>query len=158
MTSIDRTDRGLTTGGQMAIFWRVLHLFASRYGSHPVGQVLVVLTLVFLNDRGMPPTMMELCKATGRPKGSVSRYVSSQIKQGFVKEVVDPNDRRRRLLKQTRKGKSEWNWQVRQMERIFDEVFEMDSRFRITGDQRRAEEVLDQMEGLTKKAPRPRNR
>jgi DNA-binding MarR family transcriptional regulator len=141
----------------MAIFWRVLHLFASRYGSHPVGQVLVVLTLIFLNDRGMPPTMMELCKATGRPKGSVSRYVSSQIKQGFVKEVVDPNDRRRRLLKQTRKGKSEWNWQVRQMERIFDEVFEMDSRFRITGDQRSAAELLDQMEGLTKKAPRPRN-
>ena len=140
----------------MAVFWRVLHLFASRYGSHPVGQVLVILTLVFLNDRGMPPTMTELCKATGRPKGSVSRYVSSQIKQGFVEEVVDPNDRRRRLLKQTRKGKSEWKWQVRQMERIFDEVFEMDSRFRGTGDPRNAAEILDQMEGLTKKAPKPK--
>jgi len=138
----------------MAVFWRVLHLFASRYGSHPVGQVLVILTLVFLNDRGMPPTMTELCKATGRPKGSVSRYVSAQIKQGFVEEVIDPNDRRRRLLKQTRKGKSEWKWQVRQMERIFDEVFEMDSRFRVTGDPRNAAEILDQMEGLTKKAPK----
>jgi DNA-binding MarR family transcriptional regulator len=138
----------------MAVFWRVLHLFASRYGSHPVGQVLVVLTLIFLNDRGMPPTMTELCKATGRPKSSVSRYVSWQIEQGFVEEVVDPNDRRRRLLKQTRKGKSEWNWQVRQMERIFDEVFEMDSRFRVTGDSRNAAEILDEMEELTKKAPK----
>ena len=138
----------------MAVFWRVLHLFASRYGSHPVGQVLVVLTLIFLNDRGMPPTMTELCKATGRPKSSVSRYVSWQIEQGFVEEVVDRNDRRRRLLKQTRKGKSEWNWQVRQMERIFDEVFEMDSRFRVTGDSRNAAEILDQMEELTKKAPK----
>jgi DNA-binding MarR family transcriptional regulator len=142
----------------MAVFWRVLHLFASRYGSHPVGQVLVVLTLIFLNDRGMPPTMMELCKATGRPKGSVSRYVSSQIKQGFVKEVVDPNDRRRRLLKQTRKGKSEWNWQVRQMDRLFDEIFKMDGRFRVTGDQRSATELLDHMEGITKGAPKRRHK
>ena len=102
----------------------------------------------------MPPTMTELCKATGRPKSSVSRYVSWQIEQGFVEEVIDPNDRRRRLLKQTRKGKSEWKWQVRQMERIFDEVFELDSRFRVTGDPRNAAEILDQMEGLTKKAPK----
>jgi hypothetical protein len=40
------------------------------------------------------------------------------------------------------------------MEQMFDEVFEMDSRFRVTGDSRNAAEILNQMEELTKKAPK----
>ncbi len=156
MNNDHRANPSLTAGGQMAVLWRVLHLFATRYGNHPVGQVLAVLTLVFMNERGMPPTMTQLCKATGLPKASMSRYVSWQIDRGFVKEIVDPNDRRQRLLKQTSKGQYEWNWQVRQMERLFDEVFDADSRFRTTGDQRNAAELLSHMEGLTKKASKLR--
>ena len=85
-----------TPDGQMALFWRILHLMLSRYGSHPMGQLLVALTMVFLNERGMPPTLTDLCRATGLPKSSVSRYVAWQIDQGLAKETVDPNDRRKR--------------------------------------------------------------
>jgi DNA-binding MarR family transcriptional regulator len=76
------------------------------------------------------------------------------MEQGFLVEIVDPNDRRRRLLKQTRKGKSERNWQIREMDRLFDEILEIDRRFLSTGDQRSAAELLDHMEGLTRKAPK----
>ena len=96
----------LSPSGQMAIFWRILHLLTARYGNYPMGQLLVALTMVFLNERGMPPTLTDLCKATGLPKASVSRYVSWQLSQGLAKETVDPKDRRRRLLVQTRKGKN----------------------------------------------------
>ena len=95
----------LTPEGQMALFWRILHLLTARYGNHPMGQLLVALTMVFMNERGTPPTMTEICAATGLPKSSVSRYVSWQIEQGLAREEVDPNDRRRRRLPDRRNGR-----------------------------------------------------
>ena len=35
---------------QMVIFWRIMHLYMSRYGSIPLGQMLVELTTVVLNE------------------------------------------------------------------------------------------------------------
>ena len=103
----------------MAIFWRILHLMIGRYGNHPMGQLLTALTMIFLNEQGTPPTMTDLCEATGLPKASVSRYVTWQIKEGLATEEIDPNDRRRRYLLQTAKGKHEWDWQIRHLEEIF---------------------------------------
>ena len=144
----------LTPGGQMSIFWRILHLMTARYGNHPMGQLLVALTMVFLNERGMPPTLTDLCEATGLPKGSVSRYVSWQLDEGLVRESVDPADRRRRLLVQTRKGKSEWRWQIKQLEKLFGEVGELDRKMRVEGDERDAEDILELMKELTRNAPK----
>lgn len=118
----EKTMTATTPEGQMALFWRILHLITARYGNYPMGQCLVALTMVFLNERGKPPTMTELCRATGLPKASVSRYVSWQIKQGLAREVIDPNDRRQRRLIQTPRGKKEWNWQTEQLGVLFDEV------------------------------------
>lgn len=137
----------------MAIFWRLLHLIVSRYGSYPMGQLLVALTMVFLNERGMPPTLTDICEATGLPKSSVSRYVSWQLQQGLAKERVDPDDRRKRYLVQTAKGKKEWRWQVKQLERLFDEIGELDREFLRVGKRRNAEELLARMKQLTQEAP-----
>jgi DNA-binding MarR family transcriptional regulator len=113
---------GFLEAGQMVVFWRIMHMMIARYGNHPMGQSLVALTMVFLNERGMPPTMSQLCEATGLPKASVSRYVSAQIQSGLAEEVIDPNDRRRRLLVQTDKGRAERTWQLDQLDRIFSET------------------------------------
>jgi DNA-binding MarR family transcriptional regulator len=148
-----KTKRGgFLEAGQMAVFWRILHLMVSRHGNQPMGQTLVVLTMVYLNDRGMPPTMTELCDATGLPKASVSRYVSTQISNGLVREKVDPNDRRRRMLVQTKKGRAEWLWQVDQMEKIFREVEDQMQRFERGLDPRGAEELLARMTERTREA------
>lgn len=144
----------LTPGAQMSVFWRILHLMIARYGNHPMGQALVALTMVFLNERGMPPTLTDLCEATGLPKASVSRYVSWQLSEGLVRESVDPDDRRRRLLMQTRKGKSEWRWQIKQLEKLFSEVGALDEEMRSQGDKRDARDILEFMKELTRNAPK----
>ena len=143
----------LTAEGQMAILWRIMHMIVGRYGNYPLGQVLVALTMVFLNDRGKPPTLTELCEATGLPKASVSRYVSWQISQGYAREKLDPEDRRRRLLVQTPAGRKEWEWQVAQLEELFRDIDDLEGRVRAGGRHRTAEELLDRMKELTRTAP-----
>ncbi len=145
MDSSEQPRSKFLEAGQMVVFWRILHMLIARYGNQPMGQALVVLTMVFLNDRGMPPTMSQLCEATGLPKASVSRYVSTQIKQGLVKEMIDPNDRRRRLLVQTEKGKEEWRWQIKTLDRIFSETDARVNQSDIDAYQRDPERLLARM-------------
>ncbi len=145
MDSSEQPRSKFLEAGQMVVFWRILHMLIARYGNQPMGQALVVLTMVFLNDRGMPPTMSQLCEATGLPKASVSRYVSTQIKQGLVKEMIDPNDRRRRLLVQTEKGKEEWRWQIKTLDRIFAETDARVNQYDIAADEKKPERLLARM-------------
>lgn len=107
---------------QQVIFWRMLQLFLARYGSVPLGQLLVGITNTVLNELGRAPTVTELCEATGLPKSSISRYISAQMEQGVITESIDPRDRRRRMLEQTEDGKTERRWQVKQMRRILEDV------------------------------------
>lgn len=150
---MDAPEKTLTAEAQMALFWRILHLLTARYGNYPMGQLLVALTMVFLNERGTPPTMTEICAATGLPKSSVSRYVSWQLDQGLAREQIDPDDRRQRRLVQTAKGKSEWLWQVTQLDNLFDEIGELDNSFRLSDNRPNAEELLAQMIEITAQAP-----
>jgi DNA-binding MarR family transcriptional regulator len=152
MTDEVHSKSGFLEAGQMVVFWRILHMMISRYGNNPMGQTLVVLTMVFLNDRGMPPTMSQLCEATGLPKATVSRYVSSQIKAGLVEEMIDPDDRRRRLLVQTGKGKAEWKWQVEQLDRIFSETDARMNQSEEDGVRRSAEQLFGSMRTIVKEA------
>ena len=137
----------------MVIFWRILHLLIMRYGNHPMGQLLVALTMIFLNERGMPPTLSQICEATGLPKASVSRYVSWQIKHGMVVEKIDPDDRRRRYLQQTAKGKREWQWQKEQIDHLFSEVTADAEAVLDRGAPDTGAEVLEIMTRLTEKGP-----
>ena len=115
---------------QMLIFWRIMHLYMSRYGSIPVGQMLVDLTTIVLNELGRPPTVTDLCDATGLPKSSISRYVSAQMSRDMASEVIDPQDRRRRKLVPTEKGKDERKWQVKQVRKIIEDVYKLDEMSR----------------------------
>lgn len=118
MAGDERSTSDLTPGAQMAIFWRILHLLTARYGNHPMGQLLVALTMVFLNERGMPPTLTDLCEATGLPK-----------------------------------GKSEWHWQINELEKLFSTVGTLDAKLRVEGDTRDAEEILKLMKEITANSP-----
>jgi DNA-binding MarR family transcriptional regulator len=108
--------------------------------------------MVFLNERGMPPTLTDICRATGLPKSSVSRYIAWQIDQGLAKENVDPNDRRKRYLVQTRKGRTEWHWQTAQVGRLFNEIATLDRELRHSGQTRAGEAHVERMTMLTKDA------
>ena len=158
MTAESSHTYELDPQAQMGIFWRVLHLITSRYGNYPMGQTLVALTMVFLNERGMPPTLTDLCEATGLPKASVSRYVSWQLREGLCEEHVDPEDRRRRLLVQTKKGQAEWDWQLRELGKVFSDVAEMHYDLGNSEANMSAASLLALMKELTKTAPKQRVR
>jgi DNA-binding MarR family transcriptional regulator len=117
-----------TPEAQMVIFWRIMHMYMARYGSIPLGQMLVELTTVVLNELGRPPTVTDLCDATGLPKSSISRYISAQMTQGLIAEVIDPADRRRRKLILTDKGKEERKWQVKHVRKILEDVKNWDEK------------------------------
>jgi len=117
-----------TAEAQMVIFWRIIHMYMARYGSIPLGQMLVELTTIVLNELGRPPTVTDLCEATGLPKSSISRYISAQMTAGLVAEVIDPADRRRRKLVLTDKGKEERKWQVKYVRKILEDVKNWDDK------------------------------
>jgi len=118
---------------QMIITWRVMHLYMARYGSVPMGQMLVGMTAIILNELGRPPTVTDLCEATGLPKSSISRYISAQMEAGLIMEIIDPADRRRRKLVQTEGGKTERKWQIKQIRKILEDVKAWDDRIAATG-------------------------
>jgi DNA-binding MarR family transcriptional regulator len=113
---------------QLVIFWRVMHMYMHRYGSIPLGQMLVELTTTVLNELGRPPTVTDLCDTTGLPKSSISRYISAQMNQNMIEELIDPDDRRRRKLVLTDKGRAERSWQIREIRKIFESACEWDRR------------------------------
>ena len=131
----------------------MVHLVIARYGNQPMGQLLVTLTVIFLDERGMQPTLKDLCDATGLPKASVSRYLSWQIKTGLLREVVDPRDRRRRFLTQTAKGKRERLWQLDEMEKLFAGILEQTERHIETGIVDSSLDVMEKMINRTKNIP-----
>ena len=84
-----------------------------RYGSYPTGHLHVILTIMMMDRVGYYLTVSELAKIVRLPKSTVSRYVSSEMSSGFLKEVIDPDDRRRRHLHMTDQAKEEgiWHWE-----------------------------------------------
>jgi DNA-binding MarR family transcriptional regulator len=139
-----------TTAGQMAVFWRMIHLTTVVWGNHPSGQLLVALTMAFLHNRGMNPTVSDLCKATGLPKATVSRYVSWQLSQNLAKEVIDPHDRRRRTLHRTEQGQKSWDWQVKKVSDMFSQITEESGRYRSSASKFDPSDLLTVMKRITK--------
>lgn len=108
----------LEIGSFDAIFWSMVHVSVQTYDSKPTGELLTVAAIRLLHQAGHEPTILGLVEITGLPKSSVSRYVSRQINAGFLEEVIDPQDRRRRRLRLTRKGKKETRWRRSQSLKI----------------------------------------
>lgn len=134
---------------QQIIIWRVLQMLLARYGSVPLGQMLVSMTTVVLNELGRAPTVTELCEATGLPKSSISRYISAQMAQDLITETIDPQDRRRRMLGQTDAGKAERRWQVREMRKILQSVCDWD-RGRSAGGEINPADELEAMKAVAR--------
>ncbi len=104
--------------------WSSTFLAMHRYGGHPTGEVLLVLTILMLDDAGEHITMSELADITQLPKSNVSRYVSDQVRIGHLREVIDSSDRRRRVLHPTEAGRKEqevWKNRVKQLSRLKQE-------------------------------------
>jgi DNA-binding MarR family transcriptional regulator len=104
--------------------WSSTFLAVHRYGGHPSGEVLLVMTILMLDEAGEHVTMSELAEITQLPKSNVSRYVSDQVRIGHLKEVIDPRDRRRRVLHPTEEGRREqevWKDRVKRLSRMREE-------------------------------------
>lgn len=136
----------------MAIFWRILHLTTVAWGNHPAGQLLVALTMTSLHNRGMNPTLGDLCKATGLPKATISRYVSWQLQRGLAKEEIDPDDRRRRILMRTKLGQRAWDWQIKKVNDLFEDVIEQSKRYHREGRKFDSNELMAIMKRLTEQS------
>ncbi len=111
MAQISSDD--LEIGSMYATCWRMAYMGIHKYDSDPTGELLTTMTLALLDQADCAPTISELSKLTGLAKSNVSRYVSKQIKGGFVEEVIDPEDRRSRRLRPTELGKKEAVWNQR---------------------------------------------
>lgn len=92
------------------LLWSSAYLSVHRYGANPSGEVLLVMTIVLLDQADQHVTMSELAEITGLPKSNVSRYVSDQLRAGHLTEQIDPRDRRRRVLHPTDAGRKEQKW------------------------------------------------
>lgn len=138
---------------QALLLWRFLQLFMARYGSVPLGQLLVGMTATVLNELGRSPTVTELCEATGLPKSSISRYISAQMEQSIVYESIDPQDRRRRMLAMTEEGRAERKWQIRQMRRILEDVRAWDAERAAEGGGLDPDTELEEMKRIVAEAP-----
>ena len=64
------------------------------------------------------PTVGELAEIVRLPKSTVSRYVSAEMHAGFLEEIIDPDDRRRRRLHLTPMAKEEGSWHREQIRQI----------------------------------------
>lgn len=114
----DTNASDLQLGDIYVMFWRLVQLSVHRYGSHPTGELLIVLTIMLLDQADYHPTVTELAEITNLPKSSVSRYVSTEMNSGFLEEVIDTRDRRRRLLRPTEKAHAEQKWHRHQVREV----------------------------------------
>ena len=110
----DSRSTDAEVGAIYSTFWRLLYTNVHEYGTTPTGGLLVVMTILLLDRAGYSPTIADLIEITGLPKTSVSRYVSAQMKAGYLKEVINPEDRRRRFLRPTSKARKHRKWHADQ--------------------------------------------
>jgi DNA-binding MarR family transcriptional regulator len=137
---------------KLATCWRILHMMISNYGSRSMGQMVTALTINILHRSGYSPTFGEICDATGFPTSNVSRYVNRQLRQGYLQEIIDPNDRRTRRLQQTERGRAELKWLISQLDIVWDDVGERARR--VSGGQTHIDpqKILDRMADLSDSA------
>jgi DNA-binding MarR family transcriptional regulator len=104
------TSSDLEVGSIYAAQWRMIYMGLHKYHSAPTGELLTVMTIALLDKAGYNPTVSELTEITGLAKSNVSRYITNQIKAGYIVDVITPEDRRLRRLCPTEKGKKEAEW------------------------------------------------
>lgn len=144
----DRLDTEGTADLQLDLLWAGMRFHVHRMGQTPIAQALVGWTNTILLHRGFHPTVMDLSRATGLPRSTVSRYIDAIISDGIVEERVNPNDRRRRELYLTRKGADELAHIADAFQSVFRYVLDLHET---QGSSDSGAEVLERMTELTKR-------
>lgn len=129
-----------------AIFWRLLEVAVHRYGSYPTGQLLTVITIVLLDNADYHPTVGELARITRLPKSTVSRYVSAEMNKGYLEEIIDPADRRRRRLHPTPQALEEHKWHRNKVREIAKKTHDLLQGHKRTDDD--ATEIIELLLGF----------
>lgn len=92
---------------QLEWLWVMVSFHAHQFRGRPIAEVLASWTNILLLHKGLNPTIGDLAKASGLPRATISRYVSSTIQNGWAEELVNPRNRRRRELHLTEAGAKE---------------------------------------------------
>ncbi|KAA3663446.1 MAG: MarR family transcriptional regulator [Chloroflexi bacterium] len=134
---------GKITDDVYSIAWLLTNWAIHRYDLHTTGEVFIAITIIMLDRSGHSPTVSELAKITGIPKTTVSRHLGKQLAEGYVKECIDPIDRRRRLLKPTLKATKERQWQIKGLRNFNCQLQKIDQNRRQSNDsEKRLLEIL----------------
>ncbi|NND35852.1 MAG: winged helix-turn-helix transcriptional regulator [Gammaproteobacteria bacterium] len=107
---------------QLEWLWVMVSFHAHQFRGRPIAEVLASWTNILLLHNGFNPTIGELAKASGLPRATISRYVSSTIQSGWAEERVDPRNRRRRELHLTEAGAKELEYIVEFFHFAFHEL------------------------------------
>jgi hypothetical protein len=87
------------------IFRRLFERIIELYGhTTPVGEVFLRMVTDFHWREGEEVTVTGLASRYGFPRSTVSRVIAALIDEGRAREVIDADDRRRRLLVPTDEG------------------------------------------------------
>lgn len=107
------TNAESEVGAIYAAQWRMIYMGLNKYDSHATGELLTVMTIALLDKAGYNPTVPDLVEITGLKQTTVARYVANQLKAGYIRDVITPQDRRRHLCP-TEKGRKEADWNDKQ--------------------------------------------
>lgn len=108
------TNAESEVGAIYAAQWRMIYMGLNKYDSHATGELLTVMTIALLDKAGYNPTVRDLVEITGLKQTTVARYVTNQLKASYIKDTITPQDRRRRRLCPTEKGRKEADWNDKQ--------------------------------------------
>lgn len=145
---LGKANIGPSSDFQLEWLWAMLSFHAHRFGGRPIGEVLVSWTTIMLMDSGFRPTIGDIARASGMPRPTVSRYVDHQIQEGWAKERVNPQDRRRRELYLTETGAKELEFIVEFFHDVFPDIAASHSKDR---DPPNGAELLEHLTGLSER-------
>jgi len=131
---------------QYALPWLLANWGVHRYETSSTSELFVILSIIMLDNVGYRPTPGEIAKITRLPKSSICRYVAKQMDEGYIKEIIDPRDRRRRLLHPTSRAKNELKWCEREFGEFLNLLESIDWNIERS---RRTEAGLDLIEVLS---------
>ena len=122
----ESTNANSEAGAIYAAMWRVLYLSVNAYDISPTAELLTMMTITLMDRAGYHPTISDLVEITGLAQPRVTRYISKQLKNDFLTETIDLQDRRIHRLHPTEKAKREAEWhqeQTLEMVRLSNDVF-----------------------------------
>ena len=73
-------------------------MYRTQFASSTTTMLVIAPMIGELTLKGRPITFETLRERSGLPKSTLSRTISDLLREGWLREEVDPEDRRRRIL------------------------------------------------------------